>query len=288
MTWQILLLIYLILSTTSYLLRRKLGQLYPQYNRFINWFFFLCILYPVGIVVALYLHESLHITLLNFVIIAAAELIFPLINITQYRANKDVDAGLFTIIHNITPIITIITAWILLHEGLNSRQFLGAAIIIASTFIVSIPGLLNRSKSTRVTGLMLAFLSFVMLGVATTFERWMLMRISFSAYLIYGWGFQTLWMTVIAWPQRKNIKILKKPTARRQIIAYGLVNSFKGVCWVGALSLSGNASLVSAFGSFTAVLVVISAYFALKEKQHLVFKLTAAAIGAIGLLILNY
>jgi len=287
MTWQLLLVIYLILATSSFLLRRKLGKSYPKYNRFVNWFFFLGTLYPIGIVVALSLHENLHISLHDFVIILAAELVFPLINLSQYKASKDVDAGLFTIVNNLTPIITITTAWILLHEGLDSREFVGAVIIIASTFIVSFPGLLNRSKS-KATGLMFVLLSVCMLGVATTFERWMLTRISFSAYLIFGWGFQTLWMTVIAWPQRKYIKILKNPKLRMPIIAFGLVNTFKGLCWLGALRLSGNASLVSAFGSFTAVLVVLSAYFALKERKHLAIKLTAALVGAIGLIILNY
>lgn len=252
-----------------------------------NWFFFLFTLYPVGIAVAFVIHESLRVSLLDLGIIAGAELMFPLVNISQYRANKDVDAGLFTILNNLTPIITITTAWILLHEGLSSRQFIGAVIIIASAFLVSLPGLLHRTKST-ITGLLFALLSVGMLGIAVTFERWMLTRVSFSAYLIYGWGFQTLWMTVIAWPQRKYLKVLRKHKLRTLILTFSLVNTIKGLCWLGALRLSGNASLVSAIGSFTAVLVVLSAYFALKEKEHLTFKIIAALIGALGLVLLNY
>ncbi len=284
MTWQTLLFVYFILATTSYLLRRKLGTVAPKYNRFVNWFFF-GLHYPIGVIVAIALHQSLHISLQDLVIIAAAGLVFPFINIAQYRASKDVDAGLFTLLNNFTPIITITTAWILLHEGLTSKQFIGAVIIIAATFLVSLPGFLSRSKS-RASGLLFAFLSILMLGVATTFERLMLTRISFSAYLLYAWGFQTFWMTIIAWPQRKHIKILTKAKLRRPIIAFGIVNTAKGLCWLGALRLSGNASLVSAFGSFTAVLVILAAYFILRERDHLALKLAAALVGAAGLTLL--
>lgn len=110
MAWQLLLAIYLILATISFLLRRKLGESSPQYNKLVNWFFYLVILYPVGVVAAIVLHGSLRISLINLAIISIAELVFPLISITQYRANKDVDAGLFTILNSLKPIITITTA----------------------------------------------------------------------------------------------------------------------------------------------------------------------------------
>ncbi|PLS81587.1 hypothetical protein CYG49_01665 [Candidatus Saccharibacteria bacterium] len=47
------------------------------------------------------------------------------------------------------------------------------------------------------------------------------------------------------------------------------------------------ASVVSIFASFMTVLVVLSAYFFLKEKDRLWFKIGAAIVGTIGLIILN-
>jgi len=214
------------------------------------------------------------------------ELIFPVINLLAYRANKDVDAGLYTILNNLTPIITITTAWLLLNEGLSNRQLLGAAIIITSTFLASLPNLLNRSR-TKTIGFVYALASVSLLGLAITFERYMLTRMDFGAYLVFGWGAQTLWMTILAWPERKNLNLLRSSRVAKPIIGYGLTNTFKGLCFVGALRLSGNASLVSAFSSFMAVLVVLAAYFALKEKEWLAFKIVAAVIGAFGLIILN-
>lgn len=286
MTWQLLLTGYLFLGTAAYLIRRKLAQLIPEHNRFVNWFFFLGVLYPVGLIVALVAHPNLHIGWANGLILLIGELVFPLINILAYRASKDLDAGFYTILNNLTPIITITSAWLLLNEGLNSRQLLGATVIIMSTFLVSLPNLLKRSRSKSL-GFAFGLASVSLLGLAITFERYMLTRVDFGAYLVYGWGAQTLWMTILAWRERRHISLLKQKKIAIPIVGYGITNTFKGLCFVAALRLSGNASIVSAFSSFMAVLVVLAAYFALKEKEWLIFKVSAALIGSVGLIILN-
>lgn len=211
---------------------------------------------------------------------------FPIINILSLKASKNVDAGYFTILSNLTPIVTIVAATLLLNERLDSRQLLGAAIIIASAFLITLPRLRHHVK-TRTPGLVIALLCFLLAGLATVYERWMLGRIGFGAYLIFGWGAQTLWMAVTAWPERKYLKILKDRKHFVPILGYALSGSIKGICFVAALKLSGNASVVSAFSSFTAIMVVSAAYFVLKEKDWLWLKVGAAALGTVGLIILN-
>src|ERR1700683_3613532 len=122
MIWRWLLGIYLILAPISFLVRRTLGKTAPQYNRFVNWFFFLGVLYPVGLLAAFVTRGSLHTTWHDLGLLAVCELVFPLINIAAYRASKDIGAGLFTIINNLAPIITITTASLWLHEGLNNMS----------------------------------------------------------------------------------------------------------------------------------------------------------------------
>lgn len=286
MTWQLLITGYLILGTASYLLRRKLATTLKQHNRLINGFFFIVVLYPLGLIVASLSNPNLSIGWQNLLILLIGSGVFPLINLLSFRASKDVDAGLYTILNNLTPIITILAASILLNETLNSQQQLGAAIIISSTFLATVPRLRHRSTSGS-SGLAFALLSVSLLGLAIVFERWMLTRIDFGAYLVFGWGAQTLWMTITAWPERRNIKILKDRSNFWPVLGYGLTNAFKGLCFVGALKLSANVSLVGASASFMAVLVVLSAYFVLKEKEWLWFKIGAAVLGTVGLIILN-
>ncbi len=286
MIWHALLGLFLVFGTTLYLLRRKLAVLVPEHNRFVNWFFYLGVLYPAGLVVALIMRPNLMIGWHNFLLLMAGELVFPLISILSYRASQDIDAGLFTIISNVAPVITIVLAGALLQEHLSSLQGVGAVLIIFSACLASWPGLFGRRKS-KTSGIIIAFCSIVLLGMAVTYERYMLTRVNFGAYLVFGWGWQTLWMTVLAFPERKHLYLLKQPIIAKYIVLYGLAGTFQGLCFVAALALSGSAPVVAATRSFLAVTVVLAAYYVLHERGWLMLKISAAFVGAVGLIVLN-
>ncbi|HEX5797923.1 MAG TPA: DMT family transporter [Candidatus Saccharimonadales bacterium] len=286
MTWQLLLTAYLLLNTAVYLFQRKLGQSLAEHRRLVTGFFFLVIHYPIGLLVAYFLSPNLSIGWLNLFILLGVSWVFPLTIILALRASKDVDAGHFTVLSNLTPIVTIVAATLLLHESLAGRQLLGAAIIIVSAFVITLPNLRHHDK-TKAPALMIALTVFVLTGLSIVYERWMLSRIDLGAYLVFGMGAQTFWMALMAWPERKHLKILKSKKHFPKILGFALASSIKGICFVSALKLSGNASIVSAFISFTSILVVISAYFILKEKEWLWLKISAAVMGTAGLIILN-
>jgi drug/metabolite transporter (DMT)-like permease len=286
MTWQLLLTIYLILGTASYLIRRRLATTLEKHNKIINAFFYVAVLYPIGLAVAFFTNPDLDIGWQNFLIILFASAVFPVISILGFRASKDVDAGLFTILHNLTPIITVITASVLLNETLNGQQQLGAVLVLSSALLASASRYKNRKQSS-VYGLVLVGVCIALAGVAIVFERWMLGRIDFGAYLVFGWGSQALWMAIVAWPERNDLAIFRKNSNLKLILGYALTNALKGLCFVGALKIGNNASVIGVYASFMSVLVVISAYFILKEKEHLWAKISAATIGAIGLAILS-
>ncbi len=148
-----------------------------------------------------------------------------------------------------------------------------------------------KLKPTKVkivpSGAVFTLVNVSLLGLVIVFERWMLTRIDFGAYLVFGWGAQTLWMAITAWPERRNITILKDKSNFWPILGYGITNAFEGLCFVGALKLSAAASLASVSASFMAILVVLSAYFVLKEKGWLWFKIGTAVLGTVGLIVLN-
>lgn len=242
-------------------------------------------LYPLGLFVAALISPNLDIGWLNFFILLIGSGMFPVFGVLAFRANRDIDAGLFTIINNITPIVTIIVASILLHEHLGHSQAIGAAVIISSAFIATLPKLHHHVKANSL-GILFAISSVAILGVAIVFEKWMLGRMDFGAYLVFGWGAQTLWMAIMAWPERKHIRQLFNHANRLPVIGYAATNALKGLCFVGSLKLSANASLISSVSSFLAVMVVIAAYFTLGEKEHLGLKITSAIIGMFGLVII--
>lgn len=211
---------------------------------------------------------------------------FPLTDILAYRASKNVDAGLFGIINNLGPVITIALAALLLAQELTLHQFAGASIIVLSALLVSIVAYSHSTKSTK-TGIALALLSVTLWGLGTVFESWMLKRIGMGSLLVYGLGFQTLWMGIFAWPQRHHIGALVNRKYGPKILALALAKSVKGIVFVAALFISKSAAIVGAFTGFLPVMILIAAYIFLKEKYHIKVKVLSAIAGLVGLVILS-
>lgn len=286
MSWQLLLVCYLVLGTAGYLLQRKLAVTLANYNRVVVGFFFVAVHYPLGLLCAAFSSPHLAIGWTNLALLLAGSGMFPLVTMLSFRANKDVDAGLYANLLNLSPVATIAVAYLLLHETLTNEQMFAAVVIIGSAFLATLPRLRDGRKSSSV-GITIALIGIAVSGVSIVFERWMLTRMDFGAYLVYGWGAQTVWMVLLSQPTKKALKVLRKRRTFLPILSYSLTNTLRGLCFVAALKLSGNASVVSVFTSFMTVSVVLAAYVVLKEKKWLWAKIGAAVIGTIGLVILN-
>ncbi|HLB66707.1 MAG TPA: DMT family transporter [Candidatus Saccharimonadales bacterium] len=285
MTWQLLISINLFLVVATFLFRRRLATTFIAYNKLLNGFFFVFVLYPFGLIAASLVAPDLNIGWSNFLLLFFGEAIFPIINLLAFRASKSVDAGAYSLLNNLTPVITVLTAWILLQEGLNDQQLVGAIIILLSACLIALPGFNRRSISSY--GLFVALASVILLGLAITYERFMLTRIDIGAYWVYGWGFQALWMALITGRQWKKLRVVFKPKIFGPLMGYSVSHSLSGLTFVGALKLSVNVSLVTTFRSFSAVMVVIAAYIFLRERDYLWLKIGCAILGAVGLIILN-
>ena len=287
MNWQLLLVAYLILGTATFLWRRQLAKAFAHHNRLVNAFFFVAVLYPIGLVVSLFTSPDLAIGWTSLLLLLLGGSIFPLSNLLAYRANRDIDAGLFTIISNITPVVSIAAASIFLHETLTSKQLIGAAIILLAAIVVTVPQLKHHMIHNRVA-MVFALTAVVIIGLGFVFERYMLTRMDFGAYLVFGWGAQMLWSVGLAWRERHSLQsMLRDVQLRVPLLGYSLSATLRGLCFVGAMALSGNASVVAAWISFLTVMVVLAAYFILKESELLWLKLGGASMGVVGLIMLN-
>lgn len=285
--WQLLLILYFIFGTASTLLKRVLAQQLGDHNRLINSIFFLFFLLPAAIILSFFFPHNLDVGLLNLFLLLGGSIIWPIASIIAFRSMKEVDAGIFAIINNLSPVFTLTIALPFLGESLNRLQFFGVGLLILSGCIAA-SSQLNKHKRTSLNGIFICILCAAVLGIAITYERFMLSRIDFGAYLIYGWGSQIIWSAILAGKELKKLPKLfnKNARIRQTLILWGAASVLSSVTFISSLKISGSASIISAASDFMSVAIVIAAWFFLKERQHIVHKLLATAFGIAGLLLI--
>ncbi len=285
--WQLLIIFYFVFGATNYLLRRVLAQKLGDYNRLINAVFFIFFLLPTTVILSFFFPHDLNVGIVNLVLLFGGSLIWPLMSLTAFSANRKVDVGIFAIINNLSPIFTLAIALPFLHENLNELQFVGVGLLIVSGVLAASSQLKKHNRS-NMNGIMLCLLSAVILGVAVAYERFMLNRIDFGSYLIYGWGSQIIWSAILAGHELKKLpKLFTIDTKTTQtLMIWGGTNVLKSIAFILALTMS-SASLISSASNFMSVAVVIAAYFFLKERKHMIEKLFAVIIGIAGLFLIT-
>jgi len=128
----------------------------------------------------------------------------------------------------------------------------------------------------------------LIIGVAIAYERFMLSRVDFGAYLVYGWGAQIAWGVFLARKEIRSIPALFKKDSQttRAILGMGLSGALRSVCFIGALAISHSASIISSASNFLSVAVILTAYIFLHERKHMLQKTVAVIIGIAGLLLI--
>lgn len=282
--WQLLLVLYFLFGTISYILRKRLADQMSGYNRLINTVFYVCFLLPAALLLSLVFPHNLNVGTTNVLFLLIGSLIWPLFYIVSFRANKEVDVSIFTIISNISPVFTLIVAYPFLKERLTLLQLAGILLLIFSGILAAVSQLKTHFTVNR-KGIFICLLSALILGVAVAYERFMLTRVDFGAYLIYGWGAQISWSVILTTKDFKNVpKLFHKIQIQRIVLAWGAASALRSVTFILALKLS-SASLISAASDFLSVTILLAAYLYLRERQHLLYKWVAAFVGVIGLLL---
>ncbi len=286
MVLWLLIILYFFFGAASYLLRRVLAQEFSGHIRLMNSVFFICFLLPVGFVYALFVPHDLNIGWINLAILLGGSLIWPVVNLVAFYANKHTDVGIFTVINNISPVFTVTVALLLLNENLSLVQFAGVVLLIFSGIIATLAQLKGVGRA-GLLGVGLSLLAAMLLGLAIAYERFMLNRIDFGSYIIYGWGSQVLWAATMSAKELHKIpSLFTRGTKTRELLfAWGTTSSLKSAAFLSALKL-GTASLVSSAANFLSVVVVIAAYIFLKEHDHTVYKILATAAGITGLFLI--
>ncbi len=285
-SWQVAISIYLLLSTTFALVYRHFAQQHPGQALLSSALMYLLTVTPCGIFWALYsgnISFNFPVHLWFFLILGG--IFFALANIIAFIANSQVDAAQFSLLSNFKLITTILISSLVLQERLTFQQFIGVALVLLATVMIT-AGKLKRKTLHFDRFTWLALLSAIFLGSGISNEKFLLDNLTFSTYLIVGWGFHTLAMIVIAGQHMSRAKALLTRKSSWQLIWLGLLRTFGGFALVYALKESDNSSLISGITSYKTALVVMGSYFLLKEKEHILIKIAGTILATTGLLLL--
>ncbi len=284
MTWHFAIAIHLALSTAYALLLRKVARDLKDFSRVTMLIMYAVVVLPVGILVAIFMGGlDFSFQPSTWVLLVLGGVLFSLTNIVSYKANSHIDAAQFSIITNLESIFTIIFAFVLIDEHLNSIQLIGAFILVISAIFISVERV-NKRTFIITPATWLAILSSLILSIAFINEKTLLGHINYQTYLVIGWGFQTLSILIIAIPDINKIKNIKK-TEFKDMLGLGVLRAISGLSFIFALT-KADAALLSSIRSFKPVLVFVAAYFVLGESKNFWRKSLASVLAVIGLLLL--
>ena len=127
--WWFFLFGYFVFATGSYLLRRVFAQKFSHHTLLLNGSFYVFFLLPATLIIGFLAPHNFDIGVDNLIYLLLGSLVWPVFTLASFRANKYVDAGIYTVIANASPIFTILIAVTFIGESLTTAQFLGAGIV---------------------------------------------------------------------------------------------------------------------------------------------------------------
>jgi len=287
MTWQLAILAHQILETVFALIYRNYAKKHTHDHYVTNAVMYLATVVPFGIIWSI-TQGGVSLDFSNSIwwFFGLAGLLFALGNITAFKANTRVEASQFAIITSFRTVVVVIASWLLLSERLTPTQMTGAIIVFAaSLFVIS----LNRradAKSKLGFYSIIAAVSAILMGLAVTNEKYILNSVDIATYVVIGWGLQAFFMTVLANRQLARVPQLVKDGSIKTILLLGGLRTVAGFCFINALQLSNNASLIASIAALQIILVTIGGYIFLNEKKYGVQKFVAASAAFVGVILL--
>lgn len=283
--WYFTLCVYFVGSTVNSLLQRRLAVASKLPLRLVTALLYVCFLTPVSIVIAL---TQRHFWI-NWQPMTIALLLIEAIGIAGFFAfafqlNKHVDATQYVVISNMYTLVTVLIGVFILHEAFTAQQFSGMLLLLAGGVLVAVQGFGRKALRLDKHTLGLAVVS-IGLGVGLAAERGCLNYMSYSVYILLGWGLQTILLCSFAY---KDWHILPKINKAEWlgITKLGLMRTSQNIGFFLSVALSRNVSLIASITSFRVPLVFMASFLFLGERKYIARRFIGVSIATIGLLLL--
>jgi len=290
MPWQVIIIFFVLLSSTRAIQNRRIGLQKKDVSLYALVASFTFILL-VGVFTALVnwgkIEHSKALEAWPYLLIGG--ILFASINVIVFKLYRFIPASIMTFTTLLNTLSVLLFATLAGGESLSTKQIYGAIILFLSVLVV---GLFTKStyktKKNILLGLLIALFAALMFGPAIMNEKYLIGRIGFNTYVLYGWVFQALMAYIVAFAL-KNRNITKEKLDRRihvNVWIVGALLGMSGFAYVTSLSKSGSASTMALSGTAVIGLTVFMAYFVLNEKEHLRPKIAGLVLSAIGLSLL--
>ena len=283
MSWQILILISIVLFSVGTLLQRILMK--GKESDPIAYSIVFQLL--TGMIIASYgfLFANMDfpevVPLTNILLMT---LLWTSANIFSFTAIKYIDVSRYTIVFSSRLFFTVIASSLFLGEFLNTRQWLGAILIFASIYIVT----QKRGEKLAFTKYdafsILAAMSF---GFANTNDRFLLRTFELYPYVAIAFVFPAIFTAIIKPKHLKHLRVFAERTILKKMLFLCLFYSVSSLAFFRALQVAPNSSQVVAVNLTTVILTVLLAVIFLRERKNLGRKLLGATISFIGLLLVG-
>lgn len=284
MSWQTAIFLHLIFATAYSLVHRSVSRQFFSHAKVAIAFIYLFFVTPLAVIYSFLNYDiSFNFSLLTWIFLIIAGILFALHNITGYQSNAHIDASQFSIISNLLSPFTIIIAAVFLSERMSAIQLIGVAILVSAAALVSIKR--TTKKTFEVSSWsMLAILSTLLGAMAITFEKHLLGEMNVGTYMIIGWGLQTLSMVIIAGKEWHTLKDFGGMGIFK-LSSLGVLRFLLGVTFVIAIS-QVDVGLIASIISYKTVLIFIGGILFLNERSHLVIRFLGSVLATTGLLLL--
>lgn len=282
MNWQILIFISLSVYAVAIILQRLLMRDEKSdsvaYSIFFQGFTGLLILifalFTTGIT-----FPPLKPLIVNLILMT---LLYGFANIFGFKALKLIEASEFTILFATRALFTLLASSLLLREGLNLYQFIGAFLILLAVVLVTIKSTKFRLKK----GELFALAAALCFGLTNTNDRYLLGYFEVYSYVILAYFLPAIFTAVIYPKSVIKMKIFLKSTYLVKMLVMCILYAVSSIAFFTALQIGNNSSIVVIINLLSVILIVILSAIFLRERSHIVRKILGAVLSIIGSAIL--
>lgn len=213
---------------------------------------------------------------LNFVIYTLAPSFF-------YPALKKIPLSIVTIIYSLSGFLAFIIGVILRTSPFDSSRLIGSLFIISAVTLVSF----KMKDIKRMKLLPKLFAATFFYSLAAVLDSVLLKSFSIFFYLSLTFGIPGLLLPLFNPHSIKNLKSLYTLRNYPYVIVYGFFASANFYFVFRAYLSGGSPAQVYSILALESVITVITAAIFLKERSHLLLKISAAILAGIGIYLLS-